>query len=461
MGSVLTSTPGFLRNSPPVLAVVAGSVTLGVGVALAGPLRASLGAGLVLAPLLLAMTPIASARRALLILLFLLFAIGREFTHTHVGPAYILDVALVGLLVVGLRDIPEAFRRSSGFFLVIGGIVGWTSVELAWAAPSVEAFRESVLGSYSLWAVIGVIAARDAFFARSLARVAWWGGIPATACLLASASGHFAFLGVIPVAASVYVAIAMLVPILAPEAAPTGPWVKVVVVCEGLVLLDGEVRSVWVAFPVGLLFAIWIVTQSRDRLRLSASRVVVLTGVFAIGLYSIGTLAAPSKTSALEAEARSIVSSNGSSPSDANAAGRLRFWRYAEREVEKHPIAGIGFGKPQMPLDVCGSACSNDPTKAYIHNSWLAMALRLGLVGFGLLILFQAIVVSAGVSLSRSGDSLVLWLMACQIIVGVTALTAVVLEEPYLGSLFWLFGGVVVGRASLCSTLPALRSAVA
>ena len=177
------------------------------------------------------------------------------------------------------------------------------------------------------------------------------------------------------------------------------------------------------------------------RLRFVTYPIVTLSIVATIGL-----VAAPARVDQVWTEARSVVSfSGGQTVSDRNAEWRLNNWRYAKGVVEGQPILGAGLGRPEVPASVCGSACDAEPITpsqspgADLHNSWLAVAIRLGLPAFILVVAFQWIVIREAYRSSLAGDESAAWLLACQLLVAATALTSVVLEGPYMGLFFWFF----------------------
>ncbi|MGH9918598.1 MAG: O-antigen ligase family protein, partial [Nitrososphaerales archaeon] len=209
----------------------------------------------------------------------------------------------------------------------------------------------------------------------------------------------------------------------------------------------GLVRSIWVAVPAAIL-ATMAVVGATTRFKVQFIRFLMIVAVMAVAVVALR----PSVVNRLGAQADSIISySGGTTSSDNNAKWRLSNWRYGLSEIEKHPIFGVGFGQSEVPPAICTTGCNvpvqNDPTVlpgADLHNSILAIPLRLGLPALALFLIFEGMIIARARRLGRRSGTMQ-WLLACHLVTAFTALTTVVLEGPYMGVFFWLFGGLVLG----------------
>jgi hypothetical protein len=77
--------------------------------------------------------------------------------------------------------------------------------------------------------------------------------------------------------------------------------------------------------------------------------------------------------------------------------------------VDSH--AGVQRGGVRRRDDCCGGSD--------LHNSWVAIALRLGIPTYLLVIAYQVSVLWYGRRLAAAGDDLAVWLVACQVLVSV------------------------------------------
>jgi hypothetical protein len=385
-----------------------------------------------------------------------LVVLGRDFAYLHVGPIYIMDAVLIVYLMGSARALVDIAQHHSYTSWVVGGILASTAFHIATSGATGVVLRQAVLGGYALWVIVGIVAAKDHSFVPRVARTIWWGAIPAAGLLALSSVDpsnpllHALTPGLIPVASSLYIGFALLLTLFAPTVAPNGSWVKLVSLAEAITLILGEVRSAWVAIAAASVIVVFVCRVSpRAGVRLVFYPLIG----FAIILLA-ALMFAPGKVNAIRSEASSIVSYSGSSASDANARWRLNNWRYAEGMIGRHPFTGVGFGGPEVPSTVCLTACNKpvpgDPTVvvggADLHNSILAIGLRLGLPTLALVLLYEFMLIRrAGWLSSQSADEFSTWLLASQLLTGVTALTAVVLEGPYMGIFFWFLGGLLLG----------------
>jgi O-antigen ligase len=395
------------------------------------------------------------AYRYLFAVLALTVVFGRDFTYLHVGILYSLEGSLIFFGVVAMPDLLGATRRVGFASLLAIGLISLSLIWLWRDGISADTLRQSVLGLYAAWAAVG---AAIAFAGRAelFTRLMYWSSIGATIIFFLAAEAPTnpitaGRLSPIPVASCIYMGMGILFILFAPHMAPSGTMARLVLVAQIGLIGVGEVRSVWVALPAATVLTIFICGTSREVRR----RISLYPGISAAFLAAAALVVAPSVLTQLSAEARSIYNYQGSSTSDANARWRIRNWRYAERMIKAHPLAGVGWQGEEEPPSVCTTGCSvlnqGDPTVgpgAALHNSILAIGLRLGIPGLVLFSWMTLLALVAARRASRGGDAeLARWLCAVMLLVLFSAGTAVVLEGPYMGVFFWLACGMLLALA--------------
>jgi O-antigen ligase len=140
--------------------------------------------------------------------------------------------------------------------------------------------------------------------------------------------------------------------------------------------------------------------------------------------------------------------------SEPSAAFRAVAWAKAVARIQSHPWTGIGFGPepdlypssycdtPESPISNCGNA----------HNTYLTLAMRMGIPGFGLWAVGSLWVVGdyLRATLARRSDKTVvreaafLWLVLVSLLV--FAFFSLFFESPYLSPFYWVTLGVMAER---------------
>lgn len=376
--------------------------------------------------------------------------LGRFFSELAIGPTYVLDTTLVLALMFTAPAIVASAMRFPAATALLLTFIGITAAEVAGAGTSRVVLRQSVLGFYAIWSFVGMAIAR-AGLAEVFARVVFGAAAGATIVFGLTRLGELRTVPIVGVAHSLYIGYGVLLALFAPRLAPRSRWLNVLLGCQIIVLAASLVRSIWFAFPLALVGTVLVCRPSRHVL-LQMIRLLALAAV----VLGIAAFAYPPAVASVAREAASIVNYNsGSSASDNNAKWRLTNWHYGLSEIQKHPLGGIGFGQSEVPQAVCAAGCNKpgangDATVlsgADLHNSILAIPLRLGLPGLFVFLMFEAMVLQQA-RRSAFRSKTVAWLFACHLLTLLVALTAVVLEGPYMGIFFWLFGGLVIGAGS-------------
>lgn len=362
---------------------------------------------------------------------------GHGFAQIKTGPAYILDATVLLVVLLAAPSVVHAIGRFPAVSAVLALFVLITLLQVYEAGATRVVLRQSAIGLYAIWAVVGIVVARSDIFERFI-KLMYWGSAAAMTSLAVAAHD---------VSHGLYVSYGVFFALFMPNALPRRWMAYPVVFAEVALLAVGHVRSIWVALPAAIVATLLVCGGSRA-FKAQLLRVATLVVLLAL----ITAAVRPSTIGSLKAQANSIFNYSGTTTADNNAKWRLSNWRYGMSEIEKHPLTGIGFGGPEVPPAVCTTGCNNltanhDPTVlpgSDLHNSILAIALRLGLPAFLVFIAFEALVVRRARSSGRSSET-TQWLLACHMLTGFAALTAVVLEGPYMGIFFWFFGGLVIG----------------
>jgi O-antigen ligase len=145
---------------------------------------------------------------------------------------------------------------------------------------------------------------------------------------------------------------------------------------------------------------------------------------------------------------RELVSGVLDSGEDANWQFRLSAWKEAWKRFMSCPLAGEGFGAPftfeLLPLD-------NDPRP---HNTFLTVLYKMGLIGFlpllALLTYFLWTAVRGLRRNSRNHGVALAWIVVlAEIAFCFYGAANLLLESPFLASLFWTFMGLGLSMTRL------------
>lgn len=145
---------------------------------------------------------------------------------------------------------------------------------------------------------------------------------------------------------------------------------------------------------------------------------------------------------------------------DANAIWRLMLWIYLFNEkFLSSPILGIGFGTPLFELGLAPSFITSDDGSRHTeftlgaHNSFIFAAVRLGLVGFLLLLWIHFRLYSVATTTMRGlpngiKRNAIISLILANLMFLNSALFNVVLESPLYAANYWFTLGIMY---SICS----------
>jgi O-antigen ligase len=136
------------------------------------------------------------------------------------------------------------------------------------------------------------------------------------------------------------------------------------------------------------------------------------------------------------------------SDEDTNWQFRLSAWKEAWGRFEEYPLAGEGYGIPfafeMLPFD-------NDPRP---HNTYLTVLYKMGLIGFlpllALLAYFFWRITGAAYQNRENPRVAWLWIVVLAVVAFCFYGTAnLLLESPFLASLFWVLMGLGLRMARM------------
>jgi O-antigen ligase len=217
------------------------------------------------------------------------------------------------------------------------------------------------------------------------------------------------------------------------------------------------------AWAVALLVPVIVVALlPRDRRARFGRQLLVVAGAVAILVAGANQLAATPIASPL-ASARERLASLGLSAQDISAQHRVAELRQARDLILRHPLTGIGLGATitfVSPLyDALAAAADVPQTNIYVHDSYVWVALKLGLPALVVfLLLLGAVIREAYAGYRRVIHARAKRLMLAAL-ASLVALVMVSLSEPhltYVGST--PFFVAVIALSQLIPQLPEARA---
>jgi O-antigen ligase len=228
---------------------------------------------------------------------------------------------------------------------------------------------------------------------------------------------------------------------------PRTGWILAGLFCLGLALANA--RTLFVALPVLLvvgLYAGGIAGRKPSRPRIALATFVAA----AVLISAMAFLFLRTETGRDFAERSSQELATGvlHSDEDTNWQFRLSAWKEAWRRFEEYPLAGEGYG---IPFAFELLLFDNDPRP---HNTFLTVLYKMGLIGFlPLLALVAYFFWSAiGAACRNLENPRVAWLWI--VVLAVVAFcfygsANLLLESPFLASLFWVLMGLGLRMARM------------
>ena len=224
-------------------------------------------------------------------------------------------------------------------------------------------------------------------------------------------------------------------------------WALAVLFCLGLAVANA--RSLFVALA-GLVMtglcggALFLRESMRVRTTLTALVVMILMATAVASLF----LRTEAGRDFADRSGRELVSGVFNSSEDDNWQFRLSAWKEAWKRFRRDPLAGEGFG---LAFTFELLAFDNDPRP---HNTFLTVLYKMGLIGFfsflALLTYFLWTTVRGLRRNSRNHGVALAWIVVlAEIAFCFYGAANLLLESPFLASLFWAFMGLGLSMTRL------------
>ncbi len=404
-------------------------------------------AGLTL-PLMIGYTR--KARVALTEGLFLWFvfcttAYTRDFSYVRWPgtPLFITDVVLLILLVsIYLVRRPRFSKIPLPVTVLLVLFFGAGALSAARGflghRDAMVVLRDSALVVYTLFLLVGYHLFRSWL---SIKRVAVWfllgsalGALNGFAWFIAAPQERrFVFYGIYILISLAGTVVAMASRLLRPR---TG-WIFVGVLCLGLMLANA--RSLFVSLAILLLVALLGGRFVFKNLRLAHLVSIFATTVAMVTLVALLFLHIKAGRDFAERSTEELASGVLNSGEDANWQFRVSAWKEAWRRFEEYPVTGEGFGSPFV-FDLEHF----DPRP---HNTFLTVLYKMGLTGFLPLLallsfLFWVTLRSVDRNRRNRRVTFLQIVLFGQLAFCIYGAVNLVLESPFLASLFWATSGL-------------------
>ncbi|MEM1041292.1 MAG: O-antigen ligase family protein [Bacteroidota bacterium] len=183
----------------------------------------------------------------------------------------------------------------------------------------------------------------------------------------------------------------------------------------------GLSRAVWLAVAAGL-GVLFLIVEGKQRVRLVAAGALGVGALLAVGTLLLGD--AFSLVIQGLAERFSTIGSAGSK--DVSLINRFYEWRTALELIAESPIIGRGLGVPFDNYTLIYYVTEN---KFHIHNAFLGMLYRHGIVGLGLFVFILVATFGLGVRLTRRQSSRLEYALALTAVTVLPALCVAALTE--------------------------------
>jgi O-antigen ligase len=228
---------------------------------------------------------------------------------------------------------------------------------------------------------------------------------------------------------------------------PRTGWMLAGLFCLGLALANA--RTLFVALPV--LLVVGLCAGGITRGKLLRPRIALTTFAAATVLISaVALLFLRTETGRDFAERSSQELASGvlHSDEDTNWQFRLSAWKEAWKRFEEYPLAGEGYG---IPFAFELLLFDNDPRP---HNTFLTVLYKMGLIGFLplLALLVYFFWTTLGVAYRNPENPRVAWLwivVLAQVAFCFYGTANLLLESPFLASLFWVLMGLGLQMARM------------
>jgi len=390
------------------------------------------------------------ARVALTEALFLWFvfctaAYTRDFSYIRWPgtPLFVTDTVLLTLLVsIYFFRRPHFSRIPLPVTVFLGLFFGAGALAAARGFlghhDAMVVVRDSALVVYTLFLLVGYHLSRSWL---AIKRVAVWfllgtglGALNGLAWFIAVPDERrFINYGIYILISLVGTVVAMASRLLQPRVG----WIFVGVLCVGLMLANA--RSLFVSLALLLLIALLGGRSLYRKFPIRHLVSIFVTTVAVVNLAAFLFLRTEAGHSFADRSTDELASGVLNSGEDPNWQFRLSAWKEAWRRFEEYPLAGEGFGVPFVLKH-----WDNDPRP---HNTFLTVLYKMGLAGFlpllPLLLYYFWITLRAVHCHSQNHRVAFLRIVIlAQVALCIYGAANLLLESPFLASLFWVGIGV-------------------
>src|SRR5437016_3589157 len=372
----------------------------------------------------------------------------RDFSYVRLpgAPLFVTDVVLVVLLISIFllrrrRHAHFPLPVSVLLFLLLGagaiaaarGFLGHREITMV--------LRDSALVGYALFLLVGYHLFRTWL---SIKRVAVWILLGAA---LAALNGFGWFIAVPEDRRFIYYGIYILISLAGTVVAmatrllrPRVGWIFVGILCLGLMLANA--RSLFVSLAVLLLVALLGGRRVYKKLRLAHLVSTLVASTVLIALAALLFLYTKAGREFAERSTEELASGVLNTGEDANWQFRVSAWKEAWKRFQGYPLAGEGFAVPFV-FDLE----QYDHFDPRAHNTFLTVLYKMGLTGIlpllALLSFFFWVTSRAVHGNWRNRRVAFLQIvMFGQLAFCIYGTANLVLESPFLASLFWTLMGL-------------------
>lgn len=218
----------------------------------------------------------------------------------------------------------------------------------------------------------------------------------------------------------------------------------------GLVLTQS--RGYWVAFAAGVL-ALFILVDGRRKLHILALGFLGMGSFLLVGFFLFHDFLLLILTGLLNR----LTSLGSAFTSDLSLINRFYESAAVWKQIKLNPILGYGIGAEYRVFDLI---LDTTPTKTFIHNGYLGMWFKYGLVGLGLLLFFWGRIIGLAIRLFRMETAplflRLIGLMAATSLIGeaLVANTSTPFQISDATLMIALLGGLVSGILARLQALP-------
>jgi O-antigen ligase len=163
----------------------------------------------------------------------------------------------------------------------------------------------------------------------------------------------------------------------------------------GLILTRS--RGYWVAFAFGVA-VLFVLVDGKRKMRMVSVAAIVGGSVLVVGLLFLQELT----TLVMAGLVDRVTSLGNALTSDISLVNRFHESKEVWEHIRVNPVVGYGIGARYRVYDLIDDVTM---TKPFIHNGFIGMWFKYGLVGLGCLITYWAGVIRTGLRVYRSADS--------------------------------------------------------